>query len=169
MLKKTMIIGIIFIFILSFITHNIYDIFPNFLTSIFFPVNESIWEHTKMIFSTWLLFYVFEFYYLKTYTNKITGILFGMLTNIITLLLIFTPIFFLMNKQDNLIITLIIYLITIILGMAVNYYILKNKKIKINKQAILIILLLAFIYGILTYKPINSPLFYDYGKLQEKG
>ena len=48
-LKKWKIISCIGIFLLSVLFHFIYDWFPNFFTSLFSPVNESIWEHNKII------------------------------------------------------------------------------------------------------------------------
>ena len=59
-LKTIMIIVCI---ILAFPTHFVYDIFPNKLTAIFFPINESIWEHMKILVTSFLtsnlLFYPF--------------------------------------------------------------------------------------------------------------
>ena len=49
-LKKIKIINVVIFFALSFLWHFIYDLLPCFLTAIFFPVNESIWEHMKIIF-----------------------------------------------------------------------------------------------------------------------
>ena len=53
-LKTIKIISILGIFIISFLSHFIYQIIPNFITSIFFPVNESIFEHMKIIFTSTL-------------------------------------------------------------------------------------------------------------------
>ena len=54
-LKVIKILSVFGIFLLSFITHNGYDIFPNTLTSFFFPVNESIFEHMKMIYTDYII------------------------------------------------------------------------------------------------------------------
>lgn len=43
-LKKIKILAVIGIFILSFLSHFAYEIFPNIIFSFIFPVNESIWE-----------------------------------------------------------------------------------------------------------------------------
>ena len=55
-LKKIKIIAIFVIFLLSFPIHFLYDFIPNFLTSIFAPVNESIWEHMKILYTTYLIY-----------------------------------------------------------------------------------------------------------------
>ena len=47
--KKLMIITTLIAFLLCFPFHFVYDTFPNLITSIFFPINESIWEHMKLL------------------------------------------------------------------------------------------------------------------------
>ncbi len=49
----------------SFIYHSIYKIWPNFLTSIFFPVNESIFEHNKMILLSYLTLSIIDYLIFK--------------------------------------------------------------------------------------------------------
>ena len=68
MLKKIKLIAIINIFILSFISHYIYDLFPSILISFFFPVNESIAEHMKIIYTSTLVYGLFDYLLLK-YNN----------------------------------------------------------------------------------------------------
>ena len=58
-LKRTRIISTIGIFLLCFSFHFIYDWIPNYITAIFFPVNESIWEHMKLLFSATIFYGVF--------------------------------------------------------------------------------------------------------------
>ena len=60
-LKRLKVIDVFIIFALCFLTHFIYSWFPNTLFSIFFPVNESIWEHMKMLFSAIIIFSVVDF------------------------------------------------------------------------------------------------------------
>ena len=64
-LKKVKIINVFAVFLLSFLAHNIYKWFPNTITSIFFPVNESIFEHMKIISTCFLFYGIFEFFIIK--------------------------------------------------------------------------------------------------------
>ena len=64
-LKKVTIISIISIFLISFLSHNLYKWIPNNLIAIFFPVNESIWEHLKMAFTSTMIYSVIEYFILK--------------------------------------------------------------------------------------------------------
>lgn len=64
-LKKIKIISIFGIFVLNFISHFLYEWMPNTLFSIFFPVNESIFEHMKMISTSILIYSIIEYIILK--------------------------------------------------------------------------------------------------------
>lgn len=58
-LKYYTIIGIIFVLITGTLAHFVYDwSCQNILVGFFFPVNESTWEHMKLIFFP-MLFYTF--------------------------------------------------------------------------------------------------------------
>ncbi|MEG2620597.1 MAG: DUF6512 family protein, partial [Bacilli bacterium] len=59
-LKKLKIGSVVLAFLLSFPLHFIYDKFPCFISSIFFPVNESIWEHMKILFGALMIVGVIE-------------------------------------------------------------------------------------------------------------
>ena len=52
---KKIIINSSIIFAMCFIFHFAYQVLPNFITSIISPVNESIYEHFKMLFMTTLI------------------------------------------------------------------------------------------------------------------
>jgi hypothetical protein len=166
-LKKITFIGIIFIFLLSFLTHSIYDLLPSFLTSLFFPVNESIWEHMKMIFTTYLIWGIVLYIILNKknidYTNIASSIVLSSLINIALFLIIYVPIF--ISFGENLIVTLIIYFITITISLIIAYKILTIKKHlnKLNVLSLILIPLVFIIFGILTYYPLKiDTLFYDY-------
>ena len=54
-LKKLKTLGVIMAFVICFPLHFLYDKAPNFITSIISPVNESIFEHMKIIFGSILI------------------------------------------------------------------------------------------------------------------
>lgn len=56
-LKRHTLIGIIFVLIAGTISHFVYDWSgQNVFIGFFFPVNESIWEHMKLVFFPMLLY-----------------------------------------------------------------------------------------------------------------
>ena len=164
-LKKIIIISIFSIFALSFLAHNMYEWFPNKFTSIFFPVNESIWEHQKMAFTSIMFFGIIEYFLLRKtkFNNFPFALITSALATIILVISIFTPVYYLMDKKDNLFLTLTIYLFAIIIGQIVSYFILKSKKSYkfINIIALISIPLIFTVFGLLTYYPPNNDLFYD--------
>ena len=68
-MKKIKIISIFIMFALSFLSHFAYETIPNFISSILFPVNESIWEHMKLLSTPVLLYMIIE-YFVRELSNK---------------------------------------------------------------------------------------------------
>ena len=163
--KKNIIISIISIFGLGFLAHNMYEWFPNKFTSIFFPVNESIYEHQKMIFTSIMFYGIIEYFLLRKtkYNNLPLALVTSALVTMALVVSIFTPVYYLLDKKDNLFVTLGIYLFAIIMGQIVSYYILKNKTNykKLNIVSLISIPVIFTILAILTYYPPKNELFYD--------
>ncbi len=109
-LKKIKIISIIGILILSFISHFMYDLFPNIIFSFIFPVNESIWEHMKILFTSILLYGFIDKYLLNKYNIKHNNfpfqLYFTAISSIPLYLTIYIPIYKLLGETNN--ITIII-------------------------------------------------------------
>lgn len=80
-LKWYLIIGTIFVIILGTLSHFFYDWSNNsFVVGFFSPVNESTWEHMKLVFFPMLLFSLFANSKLKSIYPCITSsLLFGIL------------------------------------------------------------------------------------------
>ena len=165
-LKKYSIISTIIIFILSFMSHYLYEWFPNDVFAIFFPVNESVWEHMKIIYSTSIFYGFFEFFikYKNIKKNYFFSIFIGSVFNVIIYLLIFLP-FFYMNIQ-NLLLDLFLLFITIYISQWLKYYIIYHIKniCLLNYFSILLIILVFTVFGYLTYNPIKNDLFLDENK-----
>lgn len=163
-LKRIKIISVIGTFLLCFLTHSIYNIFPNTLFSIFFSVNESIWEHMKMLFTTTLLFGIIEYILIKKYDIKVNNFLFSKfieaLISIPIYLVMFLPYYY--RFGENMIIIFVMMLITFIITQFIGYKIMDCKHINhSNKIAIILIIISYVIFGYLTYNPIHNHLFLD--------
>lgn len=163
-LKKIKIIAVIGIFLLSFISHFTYELFPNIIFSFIFPVNESIWEHMKIIFTSTLIYGIIDYLLLKKYKIKYNNfpfqLYFTSLIGIPIYLVIYLPLYKLLG--ENMVISISLLLLVYIITQIVSYNILKEKELKsLNIIAIPVILLsyLGFIY--LTYNPPHTYIFYD--------
>lgn len=156
---KKITINTIIIFLICSLFHFGYSIFPNFFTSLFFPVNESTWEHLKMIFTASL---VFTFINDLIHHNKNTFIRAysrSMLT-IIILLILYLPINYIFG--ENMIVTLIILFISIFISEMITSKISTTDNNKSLNTISLILLIINFIvFALLTYYPIKADLFYD--------
>lgn len=160
-IKKLKIISVISIFLLSFLVHYGYNLIPSFLTSIFFPINESLFEHMKLISTCYLIWSLIEYKLLDNKTNFKSNIIISITFNIVIFLLLYYPIF--LNFDHNLFITLLIYLISIILTQILSYYILNMKKdLFLNKYFIIFIILIIIINTLFTYFPLKTNFFIDY-------
>ena len=163
-LKKTRIIAVIGIFILNFIFHFAYSTLPNTLFSIFFPVNESIWEHMKMLFSTILLFGIVEYFLIKKFNIKVNNFIFSKfieaIISIPIYLVMFLPFYY--RFGEKMIVIFLIMLITFIIIEFIGYKIMDYKQINNSSIiAIILIIICYIIFGYLTYNPIKTHLFLD--------
>lgn len=150
---------IIFLFLLSFLWHFMYDWFPCVLTSIFFPVNESIWEHMKIIFYVLLIGSILEKknnnYYLCLMVKPLVGVLFY--------LILFIPLYLIFGESMILSLSLMLftYIIMELLGIKIS----KQEELNIKVLPIIIVILCITLFSMLTYYPLHNFLFFDSVKL----
>ena len=163
-MKKIIIINSILTFALCFLTHFLYDWLPNPIFSILFPVNESIWEHMKMIYTTFLLYGLIEYFILKRFdfkpNNYILSIFLKGVIAIPIYLAIYLPIYY--TFGENMIVTFTILFLTILFVNYIGIKIMQSKEIKYQKTISIIgIIIVYLIMGILTYNPPHYDLFFD--------
>ena len=167
-LKKVKIVSIFGMFILCFLTHFLYNFFPNTLFSIFFPVNESIWEHMKMMSSSILIWSILEnFLYKKfrvNHNNFILSLFLEVCLSIIIFLIIYLPIYHFTGSIF--ILNLIVLFISLYFVNIISYYILALRDLHKELLGIVGIILLYIIFGILTYNPPFNYIFFD--KMENK-
>ena len=163
-LKKMILVNSLITFLLCFLTHFIYDLLPNPLFAIFFPVNESIWEHMKMLYTTILLYGLGEYFVLKkkkiNHHNFTLTLFLKAFLSIPIYLALYLPIFY--NFGENMFINFTILIITIFIVNLIGYFLLNLRPFKYQK--IIGVILIIFLYVImiyLTYKPLKNDLFFD--------
>ena len=156
---KKLFINTTIIFILCSIFHFVYNFIPNFITSLFFPVNESIWEHLKMIFSSIVLFsfiynaiYHEENLFLRAYVRS--------MATIIILLILYLPLRFMFG--EIMIVTLIVLYISIFISEIIVSKISTKKHYKsLNLISAILLIINLFLFIIFTYYPPKNFLFLD--------
>lgn len=161
--KILKIIGVIIAFILCFPFHFLYDKFPCFLTSIFAPVNESIWEHMKLLFGSIIVSGIIQKLIIIYRKEKVNNICFsnfiGALLSIPIFLILFLPIYFIIG--ENFILTISIMLLTIILSEIISYKIMNQKDFNMENKTIIFVIIIYSIFTLLTYFPLKNVLFID--------
>ena len=144
------------IFIISSIFHFVYELIPNNLTASLFPVNESIWEHFKLVYISGLFFSLIKFF------SKKEGSFFSTLLRstflVLILALIYIPIYY--SIGENIILTLLILFVSIFLTELLVKDTYTNKAKNIISFFIIVATTISFIY--LTFNPIKQDLFLDH-------
>lgn len=152
--------------ILGTLLHFIYEWSGNnVIIASFSAVNESVWEHLKLVFYPMLILGVIEYYFVKNIANnyieaKAIGI-FTAISFIVISFFTYTGII----GTNFFIIDILIFIISIILGEWTSYKLMKRKnestiQTKILASGILIFLLSCFI--IFTYVTPQVNLFRDF-------
>lgn len=162
-LKKTRILAIFITFAIGFLCHFAYDLMPNFITSLLFPVNESVWEHMKILYTSILIYGIIDYFILKKFNiehnNFLISLFITSFISVIIYLALFIPIYY--SVGESMFISISLLFITYMLVYIINYHILKTYNLKIYKISILPILIGYVIFGFLTYYPIKTQLFFD--------
>ena len=163
-MKKIKIFDVFLSFFMCFILHNLYSNHPSFITSIFSPVNESIFEHMKLFLTTLSITTIFDYIVFKKknipFKNIFLNLLIIIIFSISTYLIIFIPIYYKYGK--NFIFTIILLFIVLLFSQILSYYIYKLKEHKVlNYLSLGLIILIYIMFTYLSYNPIYSYIFFD--------
>ena len=156
-MKKRYFINTCLIFLLCSILHFGYSLLPSFITSLFFPVNESIFEHMKLIFTSSIVYTLLSNYFYKYDKVLLLSYLRGMFT-ILVLLAIYIPVKNLLG--EILPITLIILFLSILISEIITFKIYKNNEF-LNIIAFILIIISYIVFIYFTYHPIKNSFFID--------
>ena len=162
-LKKVKIISVIGIFILCFLFHSIYEILPNTISAMLFPVNESIWEHQKLMFTSVVAYGIIDYIILNKYNIKYNNFFLSLFVSSITIIPIFLIIYlpFYYKIGPKMFLNIGVMLIAIIISQVISYYILSKKAYdKCNIISIILIIISYITLAYLTYNPIKCDLFF---------
>lgn len=164
-MKKIKFIGVIVIFLLTILYHFLYDWLPNPVFSVFFPVNESIWEHMKLLYSGIFTWGVIEYFILRkkgiSYRNFFSTLFLEMVTSIMIYLIMYLPLYNVFG--ENMVISIGLLIVVIILEEIFSYYLFSYSKENriLNRISILFIVLGFVVFLCFTYDPPRNYIFYD--------
>ncbi len=162
--RKACIIGIFVIFVLSVLWHFLFELLPGTLTAVLSPVNESLWEHTKLFFFPALIWYAVLFAIAgKEYANFIFAHATMLIAMPATALLLHG--IYRLFMPECVVLDIIITLLAIALWSLAAYK-LTVSTIKLHGKgfyfaALLIVFGIAAFHAVFTFCPPNHPLFQD--------
>lgn len=159
MRKKDLFTGIIFIFILGSVFHFLYELSgENIIVGLFCAINESVWEHTKLLLIPTVLWYFLYYNLNKTKLNKnswFSGMIICLVVSIACM-----PLMYYFYKgafgAEHIIIDIFIFLLSAAAGMYSANIFYKKKK---TLPWALMLLLIISVYILFTFWQPNIPLF----------
>ena len=159
-IKNEQIFSVIITFILGTLLHFTYNFSgENKLIAIFSAINESVWEHLKLIYFPMLLMLIIGYFKIgKEIPNYICSKTIGIITAMVFIIIFFYTYTGILGKSIA-IIDIASFYVAVILGEYISYSrIIKNIKCN-NKTAILILISLLICFIIFTYYPPNLGIF----------
>lgn len=155
--------GIVFVSVLGTLLHFAYEWSGgNGVVGLITPVNESTWEHMKLLFFPMLVYILFEYFQIKKdFPGILCGGFSGMLVGTAAIPILFygyTGVF----GRNIMAVDIAIYYISVIIGFLVSYYLADKCEQQIYKIMVsIIIVLLAIAFMVFTYNPPDSRIFMD--------
>lgn len=164
-LKKIKFISFFGVFALTFLFHFLYEWLPNPVFAVLFPVNESIWEHMKLLYSGFFFWSIIEYILIRKYDIKINNYVLNtfivMFCTILVYLIIYLPLYDVIG--ESMVISIGLLVIIIALAELFSYYLLKMERqdSPLNKASIVLIILGYVVLASLTFRPLRNYIFYD--------
>lgn len=161
LLKRT-VVGFIFVSIAGSLFHFIFQWSGyNRLAGIFFPVNESVWEHLKLIYLPFLIWTIIEYYILKKDKSNIFSKAIGTLCGMATIVIFYYTYTGTSGKNIEFL-NIFSFFVGAAVAFAVDYLMIKSEKLKNNSTAgIIIFIITGAIFVVFTFAPPLIPLFRD--------
>lgn len=163
-LFKLSIIGFVFVSITGSISHFVFKWSGyNYAVGLFFPVNESTWEHLKLLFFPYLIWTIIEYYLIKKingiFISKLTGTVCGMAA-IVIFFYTYTGI---LGKSIE-IVNILSFFIGVGTAFIIDYYLIKSEKFsnkRLDTIATAAFIAIGAAFLIFTIAPPFIPLFKD--------
>lgn len=166
--KKTFFLSFLALLLTIFL-HFLYEWWSNSLFALFTPVNESVFEHMKLISTSILLLAFFEsiyfFYKKETRNNFLFSKSISAIIGIPLFLLLYLPI----QQYSHLVLHVTLLFFVLFLMEFLSFFIQSKKNIPFQEGiSLILIFLLYLMFGYFTYHPPKNNLFYD-SKHQQYG
>lgn len=159
------VIGFFVVCILGVINHYVYQLTGNnVIAGMFTPINESVWEHLKLLFFPYLIYIICEYI---VYGSKIKGFLFSRIIGVIVGMIFIPTVFFIHTSiigRSFVPVEILLFIISVLLSFYISFdRILKDKDNSPMRTLAAVILLAAIsiLFVGLTFFPPATALFRD--------
>lgn len=155
--------GFVFVSLLGSVLHFVYDwTNSSVLVSPFSAINESTWEHMKLIYFPMLIYALIQSQFFKDCDNFWCVKLIGILTGLSLIPILFYTLNGVLGKTPDFI-NIAIFFVAAAVAFFIENYLFKtgNPQCCYNKFAIFIIIFIGSLFILFTFIPPQIPLFKD--------
>ncbi len=165
-IERDLFVSIPLLFLVGSVFHFVFKWFGSlYFLAPFFPINESIWEHTKLLVLPLFLFYLLYYFlyknkYLLDKESWFTSLLVSISVSVLTMIVFYYTYSGVLGKNIAFV-NVFSLLFSLFLGqiLASKFY---NEKKKVSFKVLLFSFIFLFVfYLIMTFYPFKIPLFYD--------
>lgn len=164
--KKALIYSVGIIFLVSSFFHFMYQLSgQNFIVGLFVPINESVWEHLKMvvlpIIGWWSYIYATKG---KEYAIDINKWFSSALISLLTALITIPMLYYFYTSAfgvELLVVDILILFIAVLLGQLLAFHYYKYGKGFNYKIIFVVFLIIIFMFMYFTINPPNLPIFIE--------
>lgn len=157
-IKRWHIAGVIFTSLVGSLLHFVYDWSGGaFIAALFTAVNESTWEHLKLLVFPYLLFSLIEYFvYGKQFPNFFSAKFFGVLAGMLTITVLFYTVSGVFGKSPAAL-NIAIFILGVIAAYLVSFRILKSKRFSSKKAQTLSVLGIVLLIGLFFFFSFYPP------------
>lgn len=160
-LKIYTVIGSVFVLLTGTLAHFVYEWSGNNNTvGLFAPVNESVWEHMKLLFFPMLVYSVFMICKFRPdYPCIASSFLFGTLAGTLLIPVFFYGYTFILGK-DVFLLDIITFILSILIAFLLSYRLTLSCKLKPHTLLLTIfVVIFGILFAVFTYQPPNLKIF----------
>lgn len=148
-------------FILGSFLHFLYDFLPYPVIAVFSAINESVFEHLKLLLYPMLLGYICVYFIKDVHIKKYgKAVLCGILSGLATLLMIYYFVRYGLGIE-NLVFDILLLFVSIVVGNSISYCIYCYSDESFWKLSYIVLGLLIFLMILGTFFPPSIPLFQE--------
>lgn len=162
-LKQYTIIGILFVSIMGSLAHFLYDWSKNNdIVGLFTPINESIWEHIKLLFFPMLIYSIIMMIkFRKEYSCITSALCFGILAGALLIPLFFYAYTYILGT-NVLVLDISIFILSIVIAFWLSYKFTLSCRLESYTALLCICVIILFVcFLVFTYHPPGAAIFQD--------